>query len=555
MTYTFSHKTGLLNATQFTQPLIVMCEWAQYLELKNKEVIPSNCMFAGHSLGEYAALTAIAEVLPMESLLDIVFMRGLTMQAAIERKADGTSDYAMVAVNPLRVNKKFTSAMLQSTVDMIDSPDELLQIVNYNVEPIQYVCAGHVRALTVLRLVLDEVAATGCDVASAVAKHKVSAKFTSHAAMKGKATIPIPGIDVPFHSRNLRGGVDAFREVLESYFPQSMHGVAVLEGRYIPNLVAVPFQLSQEFVELAHQKSDSPVLAEIMKNWASASGDKKALARTILIELLAYQFASPVLWLQTVEQALCKFDVKRFVEFGPGPVLKGMMKNALMVTPALIGQGSIENLHFSDSADLTFTFSDRGASTEDYVNAEQEALAPVEASPLVEATPAPVVVQAAVPSAPATALMAASSGPDVDSPIRALDALKVVVSSRVGEIAPGKTLKQLVGGRSALQNEIIGELSAEFGSDPPENGAEMPLEELAKAWPGYSKMGKATMQLVSKVLLQTQPAGSSVKSVQKQLEDEFAIILLQLKEFFFVLFSWPPTKGSALPKLWLGEPL
>jgi fatty acid synthase subunit beta len=521
MSYTFSHKSGLLNATQFTQPLIVMCEWAQFLELKNKEVIPSNCMFAGHSLGEYAALTAIAEVLPMESLLDIVFMRGLTMQAAIDRKVDGTSDYAMVAVNPVRVSKKFTSMMLQQTVELIDSPDELLQIVNYNVEPIQYVCAGHVRALTVLRLVLDEVAATGCDVNSAVEKHKISAKFTSIAALKGKATIPIPGIDVPFHSRNLRGGVDAFREVLESYFPQNLHGVAVLEGRYIPNLVAVPFELTKAFVELAQQRSDSPILAAILQNWESASSDTKALARTILIELLAYQFASPVLWLQTVEQALCKFGVKRFVEFGPGPVLKGMMKNALMVTPALVGQGSIENLHFSDSTDLTFTFSDRGASTEDHIKAEQAAAAPLEEIESVEAAaPVPVIQTVALPT---TARVAASSGPEVDCPIRALDALKVIVASRVGEIAPGKTLKQLVGGRSALQNEIIGELSAEFGSDPPENGSEMPLDELANSWPGYSKMGKATTQLVSKVLLQTQPAGSSMKSVHKQLEEEFAV--------------------------------
>lgn len=36
--------------------------------------------FAGHSLGEYAALAAFANVLNIEALMDVVFYRGMTMQ-------------------------------------------------------------------------------------------------------------------------------------------------------------------------------------------------------------------------------------------------------------------------------------------------------------------------------------------------------------------------------------------------------------------------------------------------------------------------------------------
>merc|ERR1719181_380798 len=140
--YTFRHDQGLLFATQFAQPLLVLMEMAQYIDLKAKQLVPQEANFAGHSLGEYAALSSVAEVLSLESLMDIVFIRGMTMQAVVERKADGSSDFAMVAANPTRVHKKFTPQMLVEAMAALDSPNKLLQIVNYNVEPLQYVIAG-----------------------------------------------------------------------------------------------------------------------------------------------------------------------------------------------------------------------------------------------------------------------------------------------------------------------------------------------------------------------------------------------------------------------------
>ena len=58
---------------------------------------------------ERAAMTAVSAVLPMESLLDIVFMRGLTMHS---------SGYAMVAVNPVHVHTPFWAIQLHKTVDL-----------------------------------------------------------------------------------------------------------------------------------------------------------------------------------------------------------------------------------------------------------------------------------------------------------------------------------------------------------------------------------------------------------------------------------------------------
>eukprot|EP00929_Paragymnodinium_shiwhaense_P001272 TRINITY_DN10149_c0_g1_i3.p1 TRINITY_DN10149_c0_g1~~TRINITY_DN10149_c0_g1_i3.p1 ORF type:complete len:3547 (-),score=1103.08 TRINITY_DN10149_c0_g1_i3:264-10487(-) len=556
--FTFAHDQGLLFSTQFAQPALVVTEMSQYLDLKDKQLVPSDVMFAGHSLGEYAALSSVAEFLPLENLMDVVFMRGLTMQTFVERKADGSSDYAMVAVNPTRVGKKFTPAHLQHVVDQISTEAELCQIVNFNVEPLQYVCAGHVRALLVLRCVLDEVALTGANVEDALAKHKATAKFKKFEDLKGKATIPLKGIDVPFHSRMLRVGVDAFRAVLEGGIPEPLESAALLHNRYIPNLVAKPFSVSKEYFQLVHESCDSPILAKLLANWEAEKADKKKLSRTLLIELLAYQFASPVLWTKTVEEAICKARVTRMVELGPGPVLKGMLKNALAATPALFGKGPIENLHFVDSTDLTYAHADRGASATEWA-AEQRGDTGAgeegaEGEPAAEAAPAPVAV-AAAPVAAAAPAVAASSGPDVDVPVRAIDALRLIVGSRVGDVPAGKTLKQLVGGKSAMQNELVGEFAQEFGSDPPDNGAELPLEELAKHWPGYNKLGKATTQLVNKVLLSKLPPGSNANAVRKSLEQEFAISAQTSEGILLRAVALAPAKklSAAEAVAWRGQ--
>jgi fatty acid synthase subunit beta len=103
--YTFSDPRGLLFSTQFAQPIIVLLEQAAMADLKHRRVIQEGALFAGHSLGEYGALSAFAEFMRFEDLLQVVFYRGLAMQVAIERDDQGHTDFSMVAVNPARVGK------------------------------------------------------------------------------------------------------------------------------------------------------------------------------------------------------------------------------------------------------------------------------------------------------------------------------------------------------------------------------------------------------------------------------------------------------------------
>ena len=143
--YTYRSPTGLLSATQFTQPALTLMEKASFEDMRSKGLIQRDSSFAGHSLGEYSALASIAEVMPIESLVSVVFYRGLTMQVAVERDEAGRSKYSMCAVNPSRISKTFNEQALQYVVENIaETTTWLLEIVNYNVANMQYVCAGDV---------------------------------------------------------------------------------------------------------------------------------------------------------------------------------------------------------------------------------------------------------------------------------------------------------------------------------------------------------------------------------------------------------------------------
>jgi fatty acid synthase subunit alpha len=64
------------------------------------------------------------------------------------------------------------------------------------------------------------------------------------------------------------------------------------------------------------------------ESWAS-SDQRQKLAYIILVELLAYQFASPVRWIETQDHLFKDFAFERFIEIGPSPTLTGMATRTL----------------------------------------------------------------------------------------------------------------------------------------------------------------------------------------------------------------------------------
>lgn len=105
VSYTFSSDTGLLFATQFTQPALTLTEVAIYEDLKSRGLVSPTTAFAGHSLGEYAAIAAFGGLVPLETLMAIAFYRGLSMQVAVQRDSAGRSAFAMCALNPSKLSQ------------------------------------------------------------------------------------------------------------------------------------------------------------------------------------------------------------------------------------------------------------------------------------------------------------------------------------------------------------------------------------------------------------------------------------------------------------------
>nr|AAB41494.1 fatty acid synthase, beta subunit [Aspergillus nidulans] len=284
--YTYRSPTGLLSATQFTQPALTLMEKASFEDMRSKGLVQRDSSFAGHSLGEYSALADLADVMLIESLVSVVFYRGLTMQVAVERDEQGRSNYSMCAVNPSRISKTFNEQALQYVVGNIsEQTGWLLEIVNYNVANMQYVAAGDLRALDCLTNLLNYLKAQNIDIPAlmqSMSLEDVKAHLVNiiHECVKqteakpkpinlerGFATIPLKGIDVPFHSTFLRSGVKPFRSFLIKKINKTTIDPSKLVGKYIPNVTARPFEITKEYFEDVYRLTNSPRIAHILANW------------------------------------------------------------------------------------------------------------------------------------------------------------------------------------------------------------------------------------------------------------------------------------------------
>ncbi|KAF9636547.1 hypothetical protein BFW01_g7443 [Lasiodiplodia theobromae] len=287
--YTFRSHLGLLSATQFTQPALTLMEVARFADLRARGLVAEDedeLSFAGHSLGEYGALAALGgdSFMRVENLAAITFVRGLTMQMAVTRSASGRSAYSMCAVNPSKVcaRQSFGERGLADVVAAIvdaSGPDDawLLEIVNYNIRDLQYICAGDVRALACLtevlnRFVRDREARPWLDRGRLMCVVRQCVEWVRAMPQpvdyeRGPATVPLKQIDVPFHSSFLAGGVDSYRRFLQKHIKRADIAPERLVGKWIPNVTGVPFGVSRAHFEEMHRVTNSPRLRDILENW------------------------------------------------------------------------------------------------------------------------------------------------------------------------------------------------------------------------------------------------------------------------------------------------
>ncbi|NSX28988.1 DUF1729 domain-containing protein [Gardnerella vaginalis] len=480
---TYRHPEGLLNLTQFTQVALATVAFAQTARLREAGCDIWPAYFAGHSLGEYNALSSFAQIIPLETVLELVFHRGSTMHHLIERDAQGRSNYRMGALRPNQfgVDDDGVNAYVEG---ISKQTGEFLQIVNYNLAGQQYAIAGTIKGLKALA--------------------QDSAKRAKEYGGKPPFMF-VPGIDVPFHSRILRKGVPEFRDKLDSLLPKHID-YSVLVGRYIPNLVACPFELTREFAQKILDVVPSERIEAALEDettWKSYAEDEQKLGRLLLTELLSWQFASPVRWIET--QALMFADcargglgVEEYVEVGLGnaPTLANLGAKTLAL-PEFSGEKVTVYNVGRDEGRVYMTDTD---SLVPEVFTEEDSQ---EASSTADATTAPAAPAANVVSA-APAANAAASGPVADLPFKASDAISMLIAYsakiRLDQIGDTDTTDTLTNGVSSRRNQLLMDISSELGVASVDGAAEAPMSALKKlvdsVAPRYKAFGAVLSDIV-----------------------------------------------------------
>ena len=151
-------------------------------------------------------------------------------------------------------------------------------------------------------------------------------------------------------------------------------------------------------------------------------------------------------------------------------------------------------------------------------------------APTGELVDTPTAAPPAVPITTTIAVATTPSGPVAsveDVPIKAIDILLVIVAQklkkRVDEIPLSKSIKDLVGGKSTLQNEILGDLQQEFASAP-EKGEELPLEALGSALgSGFSALSKYSMGFISRLIGGKMPGGFNSLAIKSYLSKTWGL--------------------------------
>ena len=171
---------------------------------------------------------------------------------------------------------------------------------------------------------------------------------------------------------------------------------------------------------------------------------EQELAHTLLVELLAYQFASPVRWIETQDVILAERNTERIVEIGPADTLGGMAKRTLAskyeaYDAALSVQRQIL-CYNKDAKEIYY----------DVDPVEEEVTAPASGSSVPTSAPststqkaAPVAVAPSPPSAGPAAAVA-------DAPVMAVDTVRALIAQKLKkpltDVPLNKAIKDLVGG-------------------------------------------------------------------------------------------------------------
>ncbi len=165
-----------INKTEITQPIMLAADIA-VMRVMAEQCMVIPFVFAGHSLGEYAALVA-AESLDFVDAIKLVYKRGQLMQAAVPE-----GEGAMAAIIGLS-----DEPIIQICAQVSEETGAPVEPVNFN-SPGQVVIAGATASVNIAMEKLKEAGA--------------------------KRALPLP-VSVPSHSSLMKPAADQLAEYLKS---------------------------------------------------------------------------------------------------------------------------------------------------------------------------------------------------------------------------------------------------------------------------------------------------------------------------------------------------
>ncbi|KAI2471355.1 putative 3-oxoacyl-synthase [Annulohypoxylon bovei var. microspora] len=248
---------------------------------------------------------------------------------------------------------------------------------------------------------------------------------------------------------------------------------------------------------------------------------EQELAHVLLTELLAYQFAMPVRWSETQSILFDKVNVEKLVEFGPSPTLLSMAKKTLgqfnLDSDAVNG---IKRSLLSTSANYDDLRYDVPPAELEVTERQKPESSPVLVPDASKPTPEAPVAQIAPPTK--------SDSPIIDVPVTALESVKALIASSLkksaSDIKLDDSIKAISGGRSIVQNEIIGDMLEEFGplADDVEN---VPLKEIALTIQNTydGKLKKCLRTRIEKMIGSKMPGSFDLISARSYLGDKWGL--------------------------------
>ena len=182
---------------------------------------------------------------------------------------------------------------------------------------------------------------------------------------------------------------------------------------------------------------------------------EQELAHTLLVELLAYQFASPVRWIETQDVFLAEKTAERIVEIGPADTLGVMARRTLASKyEAYDAAKAVQRQILCYNKDAKEIYYDV-----DPVDDEPDAAAAPPDTPAAAAAPG-AAASVAAPAAAAPAPPSAGPAAQVpDAPVSALEIVRALIAQKLKkpfmEIPLSKAIKDLVGGMSMALSQSI----------------------------------------------------------------------------------------------------